>query len=195
MSDADSSHLLESFTHLLATPRDTEGWADFYRRALPYVLTIGRAYLFQSSPASDYEDLAQNVFWQLSRAVHAGTLRAPESESQLHALLRRMASNQAKDMLRAQHRALRDERRRSEPFDGSEAVLAVSDERPEASLELQELVAQMKEKLSAWECTVLARLIEGRSDEDVIREFGCSPKKLQRAKHAIKERAKRELRA
>jgi DNA-directed RNA polymerase specialized sigma24 family protein len=189
MSDAESPRLIESLKLLLSSPTDSHRWADFYRRALPFVLAYGREQLPRSSPVADYEDLGQNVFWLLSRSIHAGTLLEPEGEAQLHALLRTMSRNQAKDMYRARRRMKRDERRQSGLVWDVES--GGIDQRPEASLELQEFVEQLMRKLSPFEGSVLQLLAKGFGDVDVLRDLGCSPKKLQRAKQAIRNAARK----
>jgi RNA polymerase sigma factor (sigma-70 family) len=143
--------------------------------------------LGRSLPLADAEDVAQEAFWLLSRAVHDGRLRLPDSDEGVMSLLKTIARNSAKDLLRREHRQRRDTRRRvawpDEEIASSETVS------PQSRLERQELVEALLDLLEPFDRQLLERLIAGDSLEEIAGKVGKSVKTIRRHHRFIQELA------
>jgi RNA polymerase sigma factor (sigma-70 family) len=178
MSHAESNALSAILVRLKESPQDSETWSEFFQRTWPFVLVQSRTFLGRSTRLSAAEDVAQNVFWLLSRAAHDGGLKVPKEDAGVLELLKVIARNQAYDALRSEHRARRDIQRQVDfPEEGIAQTETFS---PHARLEQSELIEQLMATLDSFDREVLRGLMAGQSLNEIAAKLDTSVKTIRR---------------
>jgi RNA polymerase sigma factor (sigma-70 family) len=166
------------------TPTDPAAWSELYRQMWPYVLGLAHYFLGRPADASAAEDVAQDVFYRLARALHAHGLKWPRQDRDLRSLLAVMTRNRCADLLRRHHRRHGDARWQGR-VPGDEG-LADSGPTPEASVEWQDLIEYLLKRLDPFDQKVLWLLLDGRTPTEIARELGTSARTVHRHYHKIR---------
>jgi RNA polymerase sigma factor (sigma-70 family) len=163
-------------------PTDQEAWADLYRRLWPYVLTLSLRSLGSGVDINDAEDLAQEVFVRLARALHDGKLQLPHTEATFRTLLAVMTRNRASDFIRHARRKSRDSRR------GQSLATDVPapDPPPEAVPVEHDLFHELLSRLDPLQQQILWLLVEGHTQNEISERLGISVRTLQRHLHVVR---------
>ncbi len=165
-------------------PGDTEAWGSLFRQTWPYVLGLSHSFLGRTARLSDAEDVAQEVFLLLARALHEDRLKWPADEDELRSLLLVMSRNQSRDAQRREHRRQRDVRRQVELVE--EGLPASRTPSPGTALETKEWLDHLLGRLSPFDQVVLRMLLSGHAPADIAREMGTSLKTVQRHQRLIR---------
>jgi RNA polymerase sigma factor (sigma-70 family) len=171
----------ESYKAVLAqlrrTPADEEAWGRLFSLASPYVLASCYRYLPASRRALEGEDLAQEIWFRLSRYWHAR--RPPIGDgASLLSLLSVMTRRLAVDANRWRHRARRDIDRQ-ELGPEREIVDRTAQDRY-AEIELRDLLDKVCFKLSAQERQILGLLLQGYLPSEIAEQMNVSKRTVVR---------------
>jgi RNA polymerase sigma factor (sigma-70 family) len=184
MSDGEPDSVERALRQLGESPADAAAWAVLFHRTWPYVLGLSHSFLGRSARLATAEDVAQEVFLLLARALHEGRLRRPSDEAGLRGLLLVMTRNHAVDSLRREHRRRRDVGRQvALPDEGPAAPPAGS---PEAPLEGRELLDHLLAHLPPFDREVVLLLLSGHTPAAAARRLGTSLKTIRRRQQHIR---------
>jgi RNA polymerase sigma factor (sigma-70 family) len=185
MPAGERDELAAIFEQLLDSPGNADLWAVFFRRTWPFVLVQARGYLGRATALADAEDVAQNVYRQLSAAVHDRQLQPPRDDTQLFALLRVITRHEALDALRADRAARRDVRRQGTLDDA--IGQADPNSSPQQRLEASDLVERLLARLTAFDREVLQLLVAGHTADEIAQRLQTSPKTIYRHYRFIRD--------
>jgi RNA polymerase sigma factor (sigma-70 family) len=152
---------------------DQDAWNFLFQHLWPHVLLCSRRALPGSTPWSDAEDVAQEVFLRLARVLQAQRLELPTSERGIHSLLAVMARNCALDHFRREHRQSRD-RSRQQPI--IEEIPAP----PQVDLETHDLLEHLLAALDRFDQRLVWLLLDGYTHESIAAYLRISTKTVQR---------------
>lgn len=184
MSDAEPDSVDAALERLGLSATDAAAWAVLFRRTWPYVLGLSRSFLGRSTRLAAAEDVAQEVFLLLARALHRGRLRRPRDEAELRVLLLVMTRNHAADALRREHRRRRDTGRQLALTGEGPATSGSAS--PAAPLEHRELLDKLLARLGSGDRQLVLLLLDGYSPADAARQLGISLKTVRRRQQHIR---------
>jgi RNA polymerase sigma factor (sigma-70 family) len=178
MTNKDSLSLESALTRLRLSAGDAEAWEVVFRETWPYVLGFGRAFLGRRSDMADAEDIAQDVFFLLARALHRGRVDLPQTVQGIRTLLQVITRNRAMDFVRQRHRKQRDARRQ---VAWSEAEFVVSrNTAAHECVEGQEALEKFFRRLDPFDSQVAQMLLQGLKPREIARRLNSSTKTIYR---------------
>jgi RNA polymerase sigma factor (sigma-70 family) len=184
MSADESTDLARLLELLKKSPHDTSTWARFFESAWPFVLLQSHSLLGRSGRMADAEDIAQGVFWLLSRSVHDAQLDVPQTDDEVRRLLRVMVRNQTRDLLRHERRFRRDIRREVAAAD--DTALASKVALPQDQVQCTEIVEQVLAKLDSLDQEVFRMQIAGSSEIEIAQRLQASTRTIRRRLQRIR---------
>ncbi len=176
-------------------------WQHYFDRLVRSV----RARLHgQNRAVSDEEDIVLSVFDSFFNAAEKGRFPDLSDRDDLWQLLLRMAARKVVDKRRRDQRQRRGGGVRVHSLDQAadhgaandgRVIEAIGDEpSPEMVLMMQESVEQLFSHLGVGQLTDLAGAkLEGYSNAELARRFGCSERTIERRLHLIREKCQQEL--
>ncbi|TWT80362.1 RNA polymerase sigma factor [Planctomycetes bacterium CA13] len=176
-------------------------WQHYFDRLVRCVR--GRIY-GQNRAVSDEEDIVLSVFDSFYNAAEKGRFPDLADRDDLWRLLLRMAARKAVDKQRHDLRQRRGGNVRLHSLDHADDDGAVEDGRvieaigdepsPEMVLMMQESVEQFFSHLGVGQLRDLAvAKLEGYSNAELAKRFGCSERTIERRLHLIREKCQQEL--
>ena len=170
-------------------------WLHYYTRLVRSV----RARLHGSDRAvTDEEDIALSVFDSFYDAAEKGRFPDLSDRDDLWRLLLRMAARKVIDKRRRDRRQRRGGDIRLQSLDhagdGEQVIEAIGDEpSPEMVLMMQESVRQFFSQLGVGPLGEIAGAkLEGYTNAEIARRFGCSERTVERRLHLIREKCQQE---
>lgn len=176
-------------------------WQHYFDRLVRSVR--GRLY-GQNRAVSDEEDIVLSVFDSFYQAAENGRFPDLSDRDDLWRLLLRMAARKVVDKRRHDLRQRRGGNVRTHSLDNTGEDGAVDDGRvieaigddpsPEMVLMMQESVEQLFSHLGVGQLRDLAGAkLEGYSNAELAKRFGCSERTIERRLHLIREKCQQEL--
>jgi RNA polymerase sigma factor (sigma-70 family) len=156
-------------------PSDEEAWNIVYRGLWPTVFAT--AYRILSGDRAEAEDVAQTVFIRL---VRGDTINRIRDEIHLRAYLAKMARLTAIDHLRMRYTAKRDTILLDTFVDPGVS--------PEISLERDDLLEKMGQKLSVPDQQLLEFLLHGYSGAEIAGQLGITHVAVRVRLHRLRQR-------
>ncbi|MEQ9410653.1 MAG: ECF-type sigma factor [Fuerstiella sp.] len=153
----------------------------------------------QNRAVSDEEDIVLSVFESFYRAAENGRFPDLADRDDLWRLLLTMSARKAVDKRRHDQRQRRGAGVRVQSLDQAsddqQIAQAIGDEpTPEMVLMLQESVEKLLSHLGDGPLRELAvAKLEGASNAESARRFGCSERTIERRLHLIREKCQQEL--
>ena len=153
----------------------------------------------QSRAISDEEDIVLSVFDSFYAAAEQGRFPDLSDRDDLWRLLLRMSARKVVDKRRHDQRQRRGGNVSIRSIDGGEdeskIVEAIGSEpSPDMVLMMQESVEKLFSHLGVGQLQELAGAkLEGYSNADIARRFGCSERTIERRLHLIREKLQQEL--
>jgi len=169
-------------------------WQHYFDRL---VRSVRRGLKGQNRVVSDEEDIVLSVFDSFYAAVEKGRFPDLAARDDLWRLLLRMSARKVIDKRRRDRRQRRggDVEIRSFGGDDETVIEAIGDEpSPEMVLMMQESVEAFFSHLGVGQLQDLAvAKLEGNSNAELARRFGCSERTIERRLHLIREKCRQEL--
>lgn len=171
-------------------------WQQYFDRLVRAV----RARLYgQNRAVSDEEDIVLSVFDSFYNAAENGRFPELSDRDDLWQLLLRMSARKVVDKRRHDQRQRRGGNVKvhslNRPNDDDSVINAIGNEpSPEMVLMMRESVEQLFSHLSVGQLRELAGAkLEGYSNAELAKRFGCSERTIERRLHLIREKFQREL--
>lgn len=196
MSDRKSvSHWID-----LAKAGDSAAVDRIWRHYFDRLVRVIRARLHGNDRAvTDEEDIALSVFDSFYDAAEKGRFPDLSDRDDLWRLLLRMAARKVVDKRRHDRRQRRGGDVRVHALgqvgDDERIIEAIGDEpSPEMTLMMQETVDQLFSHLGVGPLGEIAGAkLEGYSNAEIARRFGCSERTIERRLHLIREKCQQEM--
>ncbi len=169
-------------------------WHHYFDRL---VRSVRRGLHGQNRAVSDEEDIVLSVFDSFYAAAQQGRFPDLSDRDDLWKLLLRMSARKVIDKRRHDRRQRRGGNAEIYSLEGDDATLieAIGQEpSPEMVVMMQESVEQFFSHLSVGRLRELAvAKLEGHSNAEIARLFGCSERTIERRLHLIREICQQEL--
>lgn len=173
-------------------------WQHYFDRLVRSVR--GRLY-GQNRAVSDEEDIVLSVFESFYNAAEKGRFPDLSDRDDLWQLLLRMAARKVVDKHRHDQRQRRGGNIKlhalgqSGSAEDGQIIEAIGEEpSPEMVLMMQESVEQLFSHLGVGQLRDLAGAkLEGYSNAELAKRFGCSERTIERRLHLIREKCQQEL--
>jgi RNA polymerase sigma factor (sigma-70 family) len=171
-------------------------WKHYFDRLVRSVR--GRLY-GQNRAVSDEEDIVLSVFDSFYNAAEAGRFPDLTDRDDLWRLLLRMSARKVVDKRRHDERQKRGGNVKvhslNQAGDDETVIEAIGDEpSPDMVLMMQESVEQFFSHLGGGQLRDLAvAKLEGYSNAEIAKRFGCSERTVERRLHLIREKCQQEL--
>jgi RNA polymerase sigma factor (sigma-70 family) len=184
MEPKDESTLERCLRILRDAEFDERAWTDLYHTLWPYVVTLVlRRLSFDRQRA---EEITQNVFVNVVRARIVCEITNPD---ELRRYLRRAATNCVHDYLRREQREIRK----------IEAVRSLAQEEslasPEAAIELEYTLEDLRLNLRTSETELLNMLVEGHDSDEISDALGITRGAVRIRVSRLRQQIRRYLRA
>ncbi len=169
-------------------------WRHYFDRL---VRSVRQGLRGQNRAVSDEEDIVLSVFDSFYAAAADGRFPDLADRDDLWRLLLRMSARKVIDKRRHDRRQRRGGDAEIRPLDGDDGTVleVIGDEpSPEMALMMQESVEAFFSHLGVGSLRDLAvAKLEGHSNADLARRFGCSERTIERRLHLIREKCRQEL--
>lgn len=152
----------------------------------------------QNRAVSDEEDIVLSVFESFYAAAENGRFPDLSDRDDLWQLLLRMSARKVVDKRRHDQRQRRGGEAEVQSLDqkgDDDAIVAIGDEpSPEMVLMMQESVEEFFSHLGVGQLRELAGAkLEGYSNAELSKRFGCSERTIERRMHLIREKCQQEV--
>lgn len=170
-------------------------WQHYFDRLTRLV----RARIYgQNRAVSDEEDIVLSVFESFYAAAENGRFPDLSDRDDLWQLLLRMSARKVVDKRRHDQRQRRGGEAEVQSLDqkrDDDAIVAIGDEpSPEMVLMMQESVEEFFSHLGVGQLRELAGAkLEGYSNAELSKRFGCSERTIERRMHLIREKCQQEV--
>ncbi|TWT98053.1 RNA polymerase sigma factor RpoE [Botrimarina colliarenosi] len=171
-------------------------WQHYFARLVRAVRARMRG---QNAGVSDEEDIVLSVFDSFYDAAEKGRFPDLSDRDDLWRLLMRMAARKVIDKRRRDQRQRRGGQVKIHSFgdagDDEQVIEAIGDEpSPEMVLMMQESLQQLFSHLGVGKLAEIAGAkLEGHTNAEIARRFGCSERTIERRLHLIREKYQQEL--
>lgn len=199
MNRMSNSSDVTHWIHLVKTGDSTAAnriWQHYFDRLVRSIR--GRLY-GQNRAISDEEDIVVSVFDSFCVAAEKGRFPDLSDRDDLWRLLLRMSARKVIDKRRHEQRQRRGGNVSIHSLDHSgddgSVIEAIGDEpSPEMVLMMQESVERVFSHLGVGQLSDLAGAkLEGYSNAEIAKRFGCSERTIERRLHLIREKLQQEL--
>lgn len=172
----------------------TQIWQRYFNRL---VRSVRNRLQGQNRAVSDEEDVVLSVFDSFYAAAEKGRFADLSDRDDLWRLLLRMSARKVIDKRRRDRRQRRGGDVEIHPLGVVDGVVieAIADEpSPEMVLMMQESVEQFFSNLGGGSLREMAvAKLEGHSNAELARRFGCSERTIERRLHLIREKSQQDL--